>query len=257
MKLLKLILAAFLVFVVVVVIAFHLLLNSFIKKGIETLGPKVTQTRVTLKKVKISPFSGSGEISGLVIGNPEGFKTTSAFELAHVSVDLNVKSLFSKQVIINEIIIRSPEVTYEAALGGSNIKRIKENVESLMSRIPGTQSKESDSKSKEPKKVEIGRFTFEDGNAQLSATILQGKAISIPLPTVELKDIGRAEGVTFSEAMRKILIAISNTVLEAVTNSGKLGEVLGDSSKNIGESVKKGSSKVVGGLKKLLGKEEE
>ena len=258
MKLLKLIIAAFFVFLVVVVLAFHLLLNSLIKKGIETLGPKITQTQVSIEKVKISPLSGSGKISGLVIGNPDGFKTPSAFKLGHISVDLNIKSLFSNQVVINEIIIQGPEVTYEAALGGSNIKRIKENVESLTSKIPGRQSEESDSKSKEPKKVEIGRFTFENGNAQLSAKLLQGNAISVPLPTIELKDVGKAgEETTFTEAMRKILVAISDAVLKAILDSGKLGGVIGDSSKNIEESFKKGSSKAIGGLKKLFGEKQE
>ena len=256
MKLLKLFSTAFIAMIVIAAIAFHLLLNSLIKKGIESLGPKVTQTAVTLEKVKISPFSGSGEIRGLIVGNPEGFKTPSAFKLGRVSINLEIKSLFSNRVIINEILIKNPQVTYEATLGGSNIKQIKANVESITKKIPGSKSKDSDTKSAESKKVEIGHFNFEDGNVQLSAKILQGNSISVPLPTVSLTDIGKdEEGSTLTEAMRKMLIAISDAVLNAIINSGKLGEVLGDSSKNIGGSVKKSSSKVVGGLKKLFGKE--
>ena len=254
MKLLKIIVTIFFVLVIVAVIAFHFLLNSVIKKGIETLGPKVTQTSITLEKVKISPFSGSGEIRGLAIGNPEGFETPYALRVAHVNIDLGVKSLFSNQVVINQIIIKSPEVTYEAGLGGSNIKQIKENVESITHKIPGTKPKESDSKTTESKKIEISRFTFEDGNVQLSAKILQGNAISVPLPKVELTDIGKGgEGTTFTEATREIVVAISNAVLDAVMKSGKFTDVIGDSSKNIGVSVKKGSSKAIGGLKKLFG----
>ena len=38
-----------------------------IKAGIETVGPKITNTSVTVEAVEVSPTSGAGEIRGLEV----------------------------------------------------------------------------------------------------------------------------------------------------------------------------------------------
>ncbi len=66
------------VLIILVLLVFLGSLNRIVKAGVETVGPKVTGTTVTLRQVKISPFSAQGTLGGLLVGNPAGFKTDSA-----------------------------------------------------------------------------------------------------------------------------------------------------------------------------------
>jgi len=57
----------------------------------------------------------------MVVGNPEGFKTESVFQLNQIRVILDPKSLLTNRIHIREILIDAPEITYEVGLSGSNI----------------------------------------------------------------------------------------------------------------------------------------
>ena len=61
-------------------------LDSLVKEAVETHGSAVTQAKVTLNEVKIEATSGAGALRGLTVGNPAGFKTSSAFELGQISI---------------------------------------------------------------------------------------------------------------------------------------------------------------------------
>jgi hypothetical protein len=77
-KLLVRIAIGLVVLIVLVALGIHFFLDSAVKKGVETLGPKMTKVDVKLDSVSISLLSGSGKIKGLVVGNPEGYKTPHA-----------------------------------------------------------------------------------------------------------------------------------------------------------------------------------
>ena len=56
-------------------------LGSIIKSAVESFGSDATKTKVTLAKADVSITSGESSLDGLVIANPEGFATPTAFEL--------------------------------------------------------------------------------------------------------------------------------------------------------------------------------
>src|SRR5881397_1589277 len=95
---------------------------------VEAVGPKITGTTVKLDSVDLSPFSGQGRLKGLVVGNPPGFQAERAFKLADAKVHVNLKSALSDKLIIEEILIDGPEITYEAGPSGSNLSKIQQNV---------------------------------------------------------------------------------------------------------------------------------
>src|SRR2546428_13249425 len=101
--------------------------NSMIKAGVEAGGPKITGTNVKVDAVDLSPFSGQGRLKGLVVGNPPGFQAERAFKLAHAKVKVDLKSALSDKLIIEEILIDSPEITYEGSPSGSNLTKIRQN----------------------------------------------------------------------------------------------------------------------------------
>ncbi|MGR3177350.1 MAG: AsmA family protein [Candidatus Anammoxibacter sp.] len=239
--------AAVLVLIAVVFISFFL--DKTIKMAVETVGSGITKTQITLESVKLSIFSGSGELKGLVVGNPEGFNTPEAISMGHVKLDLSILSLFSDTIIIEEILVDGAEITYEASIKGSNFKTIMDNVEST---VGGTTEDEheqdipekDDSPKSAAKKMQINKLVFKNGKIHVSSKMFKGKVVTIPLPSIELYDIGKKSEsnsnifdklknlkgkkldkneATVQEMIASLFKAIFDTVISAVAESDMLG----------------------------------
>ena len=117
------------IIVAVIYFAGSTVLNKGIKSGVETYGPRVTQTPVTLEDVQLSILSGSGMLKGLNVGNPEGYKSANIFALGQIDLKVNTRSVFSDKIIIDHIIIKRPAISYEKKLTTSNLKKLLENIE--------------------------------------------------------------------------------------------------------------------------------
>src|SRR2546425_10219166 len=94
---------ALLVLVALAVLAVHLFLDSAVKRAVETIGPDLTKVQVKLESVNLSLLSGSGKLSGLVVGNPEGYKTPTAIRVGTASIALQPASLLSDKIIVQSI----------------------------------------------------------------------------------------------------------------------------------------------------------
>ena len=81
-------------------------LDSLVKKGVETVGPQLTKTEVRLEGVRLSPFSGSGQLKGVFIGNPQGYKTASAFKMGAVKLAVKPASLTSGTIVVDEVMMK-------------------------------------------------------------------------------------------------------------------------------------------------------
>src|SRR5215469_15189147 len=81
--------------IVIAVLAVHFFLDGAVKKGVEVVGSKMTKVDVTLDGVHISLLSGSGKITGLVVGNPDGFKTPHAISIVKAALALKPGSLLA------------------------------------------------------------------------------------------------------------------------------------------------------------------
>ena len=92
---------------------------SIVKKGVETVGPKLTKVDVKLGAAEISPFSGSGKLSKLFVGNPPDFKTPYAMQMDSIKVGVQTMSVFKDTIIVNEVDIESPEIQFDGGLSGN------------------------------------------------------------------------------------------------------------------------------------------
>ncbi len=231
-------------------------LDSLVKTAIEKYGSEITKTEVTLDKVELSPTSGAGSLSGLTMGNPAGFKSDYAFKLGQVSVSLNTDSLGGETVVIKEVVIAAPAVTYEIGSAGSNIDAIRKNVEAYTG---GGGSSGGGDKGDDVKRV-IENLYVRDGKVNVSATALGGKSLGAPLPTIHLKDIGKdSGGASPGEVADKVIKAISNGATQAVGTLnldkilGGAGGVAKDAMEKGKGALEQGTGAVGGTLKKLLG----
>lgn len=253
-------------------------LGSIIKTAVEEAGSEVTQVSVTLDAVDVDKLTdGQAGIRGLTVGNPSGFNTDSALKLGEVTVKVDPTTVTSDVIVIKEVVIAAPQVTYEFGSGGSNIGTIQKNVEKAAggaSSGGGSGGSGSSSGDSEGPKLVIENVYVRDGKVNVSADFLKGQKTGASLPTIHLKDIGKEggknSGASPAEVAQKVIAAISKAATGAVGNlnvgaiKDALGKELGGAAAGIqkslekggdaGKALKEGAGEAEKGLKKLFGK---
>ena len=249
----KLILFPLILFFVVVLIAYFFgssLLNKGVKAGVETFGPKVTQTPVRLDEVKLSILSGNGLLSGLYVGNPEGFKSENIFSLGHIEVDIVSGSLLSDEIVINKIYIQKPHISYEKTLKSSNLKELLKNIEESTGSgdTQETEAPQPDDSEEPGKNVLIKQFVIEEPNVFLGVI---GIGATVILPSIELNNISSSEeeiaAMILKEVIAKLFESIkseTNTTADSINNAA--GEILDSVNETYKEPLKE--------VKNLFGK---
>jgi len=268
MKVLKKVLIGIGIVLVVLVVVVALFLGPIIKTGVETIGPQVAGVEMTLEKASVNLLTGNVKLKGLIIGNPEGFKTPSLMELNQFVVDLNMASLFTDTIIVKQIHIDGPEITYERGLKASNLSALQKNL-APAEEAPAKEPEEKVAKEKKApaKKVVIEDFLFENGKVNVSITLAGGKQLTVPLATIHLKDIGKeSEGASIPEVVNEVFGAITKSVGQAVASSADFaGDIAGDAgaalkgaggaatdaAKDVGGAATDAAKGAAEGLKKL------
>jgi hypothetical protein len=227
-----------------VVAGTFLFLNSIVKTGFETVGPKITKVGMHLGSAKLSPFSGTCQLSELVVDDPEGFKTPSAIKVGSTKVAMQISSVFSDVIQVDQVDIQGPEITLEGSFSGSNLGKILDNLKSSSS------TEEKQPGAKKEKNIFIKDLVINGGKINVSITALGGKVIPVPLPSIHLENIGTKEkGVTMAEASKQIMDSILTSANKAAQEAvGGLGKGL----KDAGNGAKEGATKAVEGIKGLF-----
>ena len=235
--------------VLVVALVLWFKLGDIIETAVETNGPRYTGGPISLGKVSVGLLRGEAGLKDFVVANPAGYRTTSAFELDEVSLKLDMGSLVKDTVVIKEIYIDGPEITFEKSLKKSNIAQILENVETAAGRgAQGTEREESAEES-EGKKVVIDHVLIKNAKIRLSTALLIGKTVSIPLPSIEINDIGKeTDGTSFPEAISYILTALMQDITKAIS---AVGELAVGGVKAVGDAAEEGAGAVTDAAQKV------
>ena len=229
---------------VYIVLAFFL--GSIVKAGVNSFGPKLTQTRVELASANLSPLTGSGTLTGLAVGNPKGWSDNNAFSLGKVQVRLQPFSIFGDHIVIDEITIDGPEFLYETRIVTSNIKDLLKNIEAFT----GSGGKGAESKSGQPIKFIVKKFRLTNGVARLGTGVA---ALPVPLPLISINDLGVQEGGITPDQLAGVLMknVLSGIVAGTANALGQVGSTAGAASL---EKTKEAAKKAGENLKKLFGK---
>ncbi len=236
-------------------IALFLSLNSIVKSGVVAFGPEVIKAPIQLDGVSISAFSGGGEIKGLVIGNPEGFKTPNAVKLGVASLQVKPMSLLGDKVVVQSVKADAAEITFEGSLGSSNLGKIQENVDAYVASLLGPASKDKKSAGK---KLQVDEIVISNAKINLSLTLLGGQSATIPLPDIKLSNLGQgADGITPAEVIKVVMAEVMTKTTTAVTGfiSGG-GKALLDGAKGVGGTAVDAAKGVTKGLGDMFKKKE-
>lgn len=215
-------------------------LDSMVVKGVNTYGPKLTQSKVELAGASLSPLSGTGTLSGLSVGNPQGWSDGRAFYLGKVHLDIEPRSVLGDPIVINEMLIDQPEFNYETKIISSNIKDLLKNIESF------TGAGEPVAKDGKPRKFIVKKFRCTNGKATVG---LAANALTVTLPTISLDNLGVAEGGITASQLSGVLMkqVLSSVVAGSASALGQLGSTSGsmtveqvkEAAKNAGDAIKK------------------
>lgn len=227
--------------IVIAALAIHFFLDTAVRKGVETVGSKMTKVDVTLDGVHISLLSGSGKITGLVVGNPEGYKTPHAISVGMAALALKPGSLLSDKLVINSINVDSPEITFEGGLSNDNLKQIQKNLnETTSSSSSGTNTVAGATPKEEQKankKLEVDDFQIT--NAKLDVSISGAGEKTLTLPTIHLSNLGTGpDGITAAELTKKVIGAIEDAAeKEVASNFGDLAKDAANLTKGLGKNA--------------------
>ncbi len=254
------------VLIVVGVIFIYSSLDSIVKAAVESVASDMTQTEVTLDNVSISPTTGEGSLSGFTMSNPEGFKSDDAFKFENISIKVDPTSIANDVVVINEIRITAPHITYEVGPSKSNIDTINENAQTNSS-----SSESADNGSDSGPKFIVEHLYLNDGEISVAAAPLGDKTIDVALPNIHLKDIGKGDsGASPDVILQAALGAVTKNITGALGSVDLKGlakgvtdgitdgastvtDTIGDAASGAGEGLKDAADGAGDALKGLLG----
>jgi len=239
---------ALLLLIIVAALGVHFFLDAAIKRGVETIGPKITKVDVKVDSVSLSILSGSGKIKGLLVGNPPGFKSPSAIQVGTASLELVPGTLLNDKIVIKSINVEAPEITFETDLKNNNLSKILDNVNETTGGGKEPQpapAPKPGEPAKPAKKLQVDDFVIRGGKVHVNVTPLSQTA-TVPLPDIHLTSLGTGpEGITPAEltelVIKEIVKAAESQAGNVVTDIGKGAQYLGGSLKtNVMDKVGKG-----------------
>ena len=218
-KLMKILLGVVVVLVVVLLVGVLTLpftIGPVVRTAAVLGGPVALGVPVSVGDVKLRPLLGVLTISQVKVGNPEGYSKNKAFAVEKVEIGLKTSSLFSDTIEITKIQIDAPAISYESKDGKSNfdtmLANAKKNAEEQKAKKPNER--------RSTRKVIIDEFSLNSGKVSVTSGLTLGKAMMIPLPSVTVRDIGKASGgASFADALTQVINGILNGLTQAITGA--------------------------------------
>lgn len=194
---------------------------------------------VSLKSAGLNPFSFTLDLRGFKVGNPDGYTTKNAIEVGTINVRAPLPRLVRRVPRIESVTIEEPAVTLEQGLAGSNLSDLLNNTAKV---------KEAGAEVK----VVIGSLRIVGAKVKIVPKIAGMPATFVPLPPLELKELGGEgnQGVTLA---RTITLSLQEVIRSTVANGGGLiSPELGASLNSSVDTVNKAGQQVVGAAKGLM-----
>jgi len=175
-------------------------LNDLIKVKIEQIGTQVTEQSVTVKSVDVKLFKGAGTIKGLVLANPKKYKANSLFSLNEVTLDINLASLTTDIIIIDKIVIDSPQAFVEfTKTGGSNIQDMLAAIDRNIPKSSANNKPTPSTTATVEPIIKVKQFVLAGVALSVDLTELGNKVHKKTLADIKLVNIGGDSGLPASQ----------------------------------------------------------
>lgn len=189
-----------------------LAIDAIVKNGIEENMTQLVQTEVNIEDVDISIFDGSGTIEGFSVNNPDGFSKNDAISIESMSIKTDLKSIFSDQIIVKEILIDNPQLFFEQKGLSANLKTINDNME-------------VDSESPSEKELIIDHLLIEKGKVVVNTSIDRERTGTVEIDELELNGIGKDNSSTIKQGMQEVLEPLIKQVIAQAAKNGVIEQL--------------------------------
>ena len=200
-------------------------LDVLVKWTLEHYGPDVTGVAVHVAHVDISARDGRGAIRGLEIGNPPGFTSGRALRVGEVRISLDPASLTSDVVLVHELAIEAPQVTYEKGSKLTNLDVIQERIEAYVKKREAEEGAGGgkDGARGGRRRFIIERLVIRGGRVTMTNSALRGQGLGFDLPEVQLTEVGRRRGgLTASEVAQVVASNLQQKIAQKVLTNVEL-----------------------------------
>ncbi len=184
------------------------------KKTIEKEGAEITGVSVNVGEVYLSQQTGDGRMRDLMVGNPEGFHTPYAFSFADIYFKVDLPSLTTELFIIRELSMAAPNINIEQIAHGNNIQMIQAHIKSFVdAHLENNQA--------EVRRFIIESLIIENAKLHVSAPLIQVDLVTIPLPDINMANIGKDQGgVTSAQLVQLIMQQMNIQIAQAIKSRG-------------------------------------
>jgi hypothetical protein len=207
--------------------------DELIRKGIVHYGSQVLQTPVGVSQVQLTVADGVGQIKELTIANPAGFQAANLVEAKMIELQLDMRTLTDATVVIRRIELIAPMIRYEKGPEMSNFEALQRNLANTANSKPAQPGKTESA----ARKLIVEEFIIRDASVTIVIPMLGGKELSVPLPDLQLKDIGKAKGGITAEAFSSEITQALLAQLRASIKIENLIPSTGDALRKIGEGA--------------------
>ena len=199
--------------------------------------PGITGTDFNVQKIRINPYTGSLRVEKLRLANPKGYDAEDAVALDLLSVKIAPMSLVKDTIVVNDVTLENPYVSYLDKDGTNNFDQIIANV------AAGKTEKEEEKAEEVKEEVEGKKVVVE--HLSISGTRVRYGLITLPIPNIVLNGIGASQGgVTIEsvglEIWEKIKASFSSV-------GGAIGGAVGGAAKMLGDGASGLLNSVTGG----------
>ena len=213
-----------------------------VRQLVHQYGSEAVGTSVNIGNINLSLKNGAGSVNNITVANPSNYSQKYIIELDGVSVAVNKDSITklikelaqktgpkTKTVVINEIKVEKPAVTYEfLTLNRTNVDDILANIKK--NTAPSAEKKETPKADAVSYNVAIKKVVVANGVATVAANLLgASQSLKLNLPTITINNLGtEKQGITIEDGLARIFQEILKTTSSVVSKadlSGLMGGV--------------------------------
>ena len=218
------------ILVVAVVKYLHSNIDSIVKSAIEKVGSEMTGVSVDVDDVTLALAEGRGEIGGIEVGNPRGYKGPHAINLGSIVLAIDPASVTKDVVVIRELTVEAPDIVYDKGANGTNLEAIQANIDEYSKTHPsGADSAKSDGAA--AKRLIVELLQIRNGKIRLP-----DRDRVIDLPPLSMRDIGKSRGgMTGSEIANIVVDQMTQATVSSVARGAAQDAVKGAVDEKVGE----------------------
>ncbi|HEY7120478.1 MAG TPA: hypothetical protein VH475_28095 [Tepidisphaeraceae bacterium] len=231
--------------------------NSLIRSAVESQASSSLGVKTTLGGANLGLFGGTLKLDDLQIASPAGYKADHMFTLGGLDLGVHYGDLRKEPIHVNQITIDKPKAVLEYVDG-------KFNFQALMDQMGGGGAPPSEKKG-EPVKLIIDQLMVKDAAVEVRAPMIP-TPITVPIPSIVLKDIGNGEGNKNGAAIKDVVGVTMSALAASAANSPQLKnlsvledalkaqaqQVMGKVQKELGQQVQAITGNVAGEINKAL-----